>query len=213
MDMWLYEKAAYADGWQLVCGVDEAGRGCLAGPVYAAAVILPRGLRIKGLNDSKQVAPKKREELFEIIVKKAIAYAVGSASEAEIDTVNILNATFLAMNRAIIQLEPAAEIALIDGNRSKGIDFIHRTIVGGDGKSASIAAASILAKVSRDRYMVALAAEYPDFHFDVHKGYGTVQHCEEIRRCGPSPVHRRTFLRKLGYDKDEDQVSLFEAAI
>lgn len=212
MDMWLYEKAAFAEGWQLVCGVDEAGRGCLAGPVYAAAVILPRGIRIKGLNDSKQVAPKKREELFEIIMNKAVAFGVGTASEAEIDEVNILNATYLAMNRAIRQLEPAAEIALIDGNRAKGIDCIHRTIVGGDGKSASIAAASILAKVSRDRYMTALAAEYPDYHFDLHKGYGTPQHCEDIRRCGPSPVHRRTFLRKLGYDND-DQFTLFEAAL
>jgi ribonuclease HII len=211
--MWLYEKAAFAEGWQLVCGVDEAGRGCLAGPVYAAAVILPRGIRIKGLNDSKQVAPKKREELFEIILNKAVAFAVGTASEAEIDEVNILNATYLAMNRAIRQLEPAAEIALIDGNRAKGIDCIHRTIVGGDGKSASIAAASILAKVSRDRYMTALAAEYPDYHFDQHKGYGTAQHCEDIRRCGPSPVHRITFLRKLGYDKNGDQVSLFEAVV
>jgi ribonuclease HII len=210
MDWWHYENAVLDDGWQLVCGVDEAGRGCLAGPVFAAAVILPRGLEIEGLNDSKKVPPKKREALYDIIVERAVTYAVASASEAEIDDINILNATYLAMNRAIAQLEPQAEIALIDGNRSKGIRCINRCIIGGDGKSASIAAASILAKVSRDRYMTALSEEYPEYQFAQHKGYCTEIHCEAIHQYGPSPVHRMTFLRKLGYNNGMLQLSLLE---
>jgi ribonuclease HII len=197
MDWWAYENEALAEGWRILCGVDEAGRGCLAGPVYAAAVILPRGLVIPGLDDSKKLTPPVREALYEIIVRSAVSYGVASASEAEIDAVNILNATYLAMNRAIAQLDPLAELALVDGNRAGGIGYINRCIVGGDGKSASIAAASILAKVSRDRYMTELAAEYPQYRFEKHKGYATGLHYELLRAHGPSAVHRRTFLKKL----------------
>lgn len=213
MELWSYENELLADGWKLVCGVDEAGRGCLAGPVFAAAVILPPGLVIDGLDDSKKVTPKKREALYDVIVREAVTYAVAWADEAEIDSMNILNATYLAMNRAIMKLSPRAEVALIDGNRAKGIDCIHRCIVGGDGKSASIAAASILAKVSRDRYMKVLAEKYPQYAFDVHKGYGTARHCQAIITYGPSPVHRTTFLRKLGDQIDSaEQLTLFEEA-
>ncbi len=197
MDWWAYEKEAAAEGWQIVCGVDEAGRGCLAGPVFAAAVILPYGLLISGLDDSKRLKPEKREALFEVIIEQAISYGVASASEREIEEVNILNATYLAMNRAIEKLEPPVELALIDGNRSKGIHYINRCIVGGDGVCASIAAASILAKVSRDRFMTELAEDYPAYQFDRHKGYATAIHYEMIRKHGPSVVHRRTFLKKM----------------
>ncbi len=197
MDWWAYENEALEAGWRILCGVDEAGRGCLAGPVYAAAVILPRGLVIPGLDDSKKLTPAARNALYDIIVRSAVSYGVASASEAEIDAVNILNATYLAMNRAIAQLDPLAELALIDGNRAGGIGYINRCIVGGDGKSASIAAASILAKVSRDRYMTELAAEYPQYRFEQHKGYATGLHYELLRRHGPSVVHRRTFLKKM----------------
>jgi ribonuclease HII len=197
MDWWAYEKMLAADGWRLLCGVDEAGRGCLAGPVYAAAVILPFGLIIDGLNDSKLLSPDKREALYGVITEKAVSYAVASASEAEVDEFNILNATYLAMNRAIKKLSPEAEIAMIDGNRAKGIEFLSYTIVGGDGKSASIAAASVLAKVSRDRFMRDLSLEYPEYMFDRHKGYGTELHYEMLRKYGPSAVHRTTFLRKM----------------
>jgi ribonuclease HII len=197
MDWWVYENALAADGWRLICGVDEAGRGCLAGPVYAAAVILPPNLEIPGLNDSKLLSPAKREELYGVIAEKAITYAVASASESEVDELNILNATYLAMNRAIEKLSPQAEIALIDGNRAKGIQYLNKTIVDGDALCASIAAASILAKVSRDRYMQALANEYPQYMFGQHKGYGTVLHYEMLRLYGPSAVHRQTFLKKM----------------
>ncbi len=197
MDWWEYEKAAFAEGWSILCGVDEAGRGCLAGPVYAAAVILPVGLQIEGLNDSKKLTAKKRESLFCVIIENAVSYAVASASEQEIDDLNILNATFLAMNRAIKQLEPAPEIALIDGNRAKGIQYVSRCVVGGDGESASIAAASILAKVSRDRFMRELSLAYPEYSFHIHKGYGTQAHYESLKKFGPSSVHRQTFLKKL----------------
>ena len=197
MDWWAYEKALAADGWRLVCGVDEAGRGCLAGPVFAAAVILPSGLAIGGLNDSKLLSAGKREALFEIITAKAVTYAVASASAAEVDALNILNATYLAMNRAIEKLSPRAEIALIDGNRSKGIHCLNKTIVDGDALSASVAAASILAKVSRDRYMSELSAHYPEYLFERHKGYGTVLHYELLRTYGPSAIHRQTFLKKM----------------
>jgi ribonuclease HII len=197
MDWWAYEKLLAADGWRIICGVDEAGRGCLAGPVFAAAVVLPFGLAIDGLNDSKQLTPQKREALYEVIAEKAVTYAVASASAAEVDALNILNATYLAMNRAIEKLSPAAEIALIDGNRAAGIKYLNYTVVGGDGKSASIAAASILAKVSRDRYMRDLSAQYPEYLFDRHKGYGTVLHYELIRKFGPCAVHRTSFLKKL----------------
>lgn len=197
MDWWEYEKVISADGWSLLCGVDEAGRGCLAGPVYAAAVILPFGLHIDGLNDSKQLTAIKRDLLFDKIVGAAVAYAVATASEAEIDAFNIQNATYLAMNRAIKKLDPAAEIALIDGNRSNGIEYLNKCIVGGDGKSASIAAASILAKVSRDRFMRELSSQYPEYCFEKHKGYGTKLHYELIHRHGPSSVHRKSFLKKM----------------
>ena len=197
MDWWAYEKTLAADGWRLLCGVDEAGRGCLAGPVFAAAVILPHGLMIDGLNDSKLLTAGKREALFDSIADKAVTYAVASASAAEVDTLNILNATFLAMNRAIEKLSPRAELALIDGNRAKGIHCLNKTIVHGDALSASIAAASILAKVSRDRYMKDLSAQYPEYRFERHKGYGTVLHYEMLRVYGPSEIHRRTFLKKM----------------
>jgi ribonuclease HII len=197
MDWWAYEKATAAEGWSILCGVDEAGRGCLAGPVYAAAVILPTGLLIEGLNDSKKLSAEKRESLFCGIIEKAVSYAVASASEQEIDQINILNATYLAMNRAIKKLDPAPEIALIDGNRAKGIQYLSRCIVGGDGKSASIAAASILAKVSRDRFMLELSIEYPEYCFHLHKGYGTQKHYDMLKKFGPSEVHRQTFLKNM----------------
>jgi ribonuclease HII len=197
MDWWEHEKAAEAEGWRILCGVDEAGRGCLAGPVYAAAVILPHGLMIDGLNDSKKLSAAKREALFSVIIEKAVSYAVASASAQEIDEINIQNATYLAMNRAIQKLDPVPEIALIDGNRAKGIEYISRCIIGGDGKSASIAAASILAKVSRDRFMQELSKQYPEYLLHVHKGYGTQKHYDQLRAYGPSPVHRRTFLKKM----------------
>ncbi|SHH51356.1 RNase HII [Sporobacter termitidis DSM 10068] len=197
MDWWAFERVFAADGWRVVCGVDEAGRGCLAGPVFAAAVVLPFGLEIDGLNDSKLLTPLRREALFDVITEKAVTYAVASASAAEVDAVNVLNATFLAMNRAVEKLSPQAELVLVDGNQAKGIQYLCRTIVGGDGKSASIAAASILAKVTRDRYMRRLSAEYPEYMFEQHKGYGTVLHYEMLRKYGPSSVHRQTFLKKM----------------
>lgn len=195
--LWTLENEIYDEGVTLLCGVDEAGRGPLAGPVYAAAVRLPRGLEIAGLNDSKKLTEKKREALFDEICQKALAYAVASASVAEIEEKNILGATYLAMNRAIEQLSPAPELALIDGNRSAGIRLPSRCIVKGDARCADIAAASILAKVSRDRYMLRMAALFPEYGFEQHKGYGTKQHYEALRRFGPSPIHRPSFLRKM----------------
>ena len=180
-----------------VCGVDEAGRGPLAGPVFAAAVILPQGLEIVGLDDSKKLSAKKREALFDIICEKAVCFAVASASEREIDEINILNATFLAMNRAISGLSQKPGLALIDGNRSGGIELENRTVVGGDGIYSCIAAASVLTKVSRDRYMCRMAEKYPGYAFEKHKGYGTKLHYEKLRELGPSEIHRRTFLKKL----------------
>lgn len=197
MDLWEIEKGLFAKGISCVCGVDEAGRGPLAGPVYAAAVILPRGLMLEGLNDSKKLSEKKREQLFAQITEKALAYGIASADEKEIDSLNILNATFLAMNRALEKLSLLFDLALIDGNRSSGIKYPSLCIVGGDGKSASVAAASILAKVSRDRYMRKLAQLYPQYAFEKHKGYGTKLHYEKLREFGPSPVHRQTFLKKM----------------
>ena len=195
--LWTLENEIYDEGVTLLCGVDEAGRGPLAGPVYAAAVRLPRGIEIAGLNDSKKLTEKKREALFDEICEKALAYAVASASVAEIEEKNILGATYLAMNRAIEQLNPAPELALIDGNRSAGICLPSRCIVKGDARCADIAAASILAKVSRDRYMLRMAALFPEYGFEQHKGYGTKQHYEALRRFGPSPIHRPSFLRKM----------------
>ena len=180
-----------------MCGVDEAGRGPLAGPVCAAAVILPPGLEIPGLNDSKKLTDKKRRELYDVITAQAVSYGIAFASEQEIDEINILQATFLAMERAIQKLSPQPELALIDGNRTKDFGLPVRTIVKGDSLSASIAAASILAKVTRDRLMEEYDAQYPQYGFAVHKGYGTKRHYETLREFGPSPIHRKTFLKKF----------------
>lgn len=196
-ELWELENEIYAEGYNLICGVDEAGRGPLAGPVYAAAVILPRDAVIDGLNDSKKLTEKKREALFDVITERALTYGIASASVEEIEELNILNATFLAMNRAIAKLEPAPEFALIDGNRNTGIAQPSRCVVKGDSRCADIAAASILAKVSRDRYMLTLAEKYPQYHFEQHKGYGTKLHYEALREYGPSPEHRPSFLRKM----------------
>lgn len=196
-ELWELENEIYAEGFSLICGVDEAGRGPLAGPVYAAAVILPRDAVIEGLNDSKKLTEKKREALFDVITERALTYGIASASVEEIEKLNILNATFLAMNRAIDKLDPIPELALIDGNRSTGIAMPSRCVVKGDSRCADIAAASILAKVSRDRYMLTLAEKYPQYHFEQHKGYGTKLHYEALREFGPSPEHRPSFLRKM----------------
>ncbi|HIR84840.1 MAG TPA: ribonuclease HII [Candidatus Galloscillospira excrementavium] len=197
MDLWEIERACWARGFQLVCGADEAGAGPLAGAVYAAAVILPPELEIAGLNDSKQLTEKNREALFPVIQERAVAWAVAWADEGEIDAMNILNARLLAMERAIQKLSPAADYALIDGNRDRGITVPHETVVKGDSRSANIAAASILAKVSRDRYMLEMAQTYPEYEFEKHKGYPTKRHYELLRKYGPCPIHRRTFLSKL----------------
>lgn len=196
-DPWELENRLYDQGYLSICGVDEAGAGPLAGPVYAAAVILPRGLTLPYLNDSKKVTPRRREILFDQIREQAVAYAIAWADEKEIDEINILNARMLAMDRAIKMLDPAADFALIDGNRNKGIELQNEMVVHGDARSASIAAASILAKVSRDRFMVELAEQYPQYAFEKHKGYPTKLHYERLRQYGPSPVHRKTFLKKL----------------
>ena len=200
MPSWEYEDRAAAAGYAAVCGVDEAGAGPLAGPVYAAAVILPRGLELPCLNDSKQVTPRRRDLIFDLIREKAAAWSVAAASAEEIDELDILNARMLAMQRAIDGLTPPADYALIDGNRDHGsrcaIVTAHETVVKGDSRSFSIAAASILAKVSRDRYMEQLAEEYPQYRFDQHKGYGTKLHYEMLDQFGPCPAHRRTFLQK-----------------
>ena len=196
-DLWLLENEIYASGVSCLCGVDEAGRGPLAGPVCAAAVMLPRGLDIPGLNDSKKLTEKKREELYDIICAGAVCYGVAFAGVEEIERLNILTATFLAMNRAIAQLSVPPQLALIDGNRDSGIEAPSRCIVKGDALCADIAAASVLAKVTRDRYMTALAREYPQYGFEKHKGYGTKQHYAAIREFGPSPAHRMSFLKTL----------------
>ena len=196
-DLWTLENELYDSGVSLLCGADEAGRGPLAGPVYAAAVILPRGLLIPGLNDSKKLTEKRREELYELIREKAISYGIARAEVEEIESINILNAALLAMDRAIGQLEPQPELALIDGNKNTGIRVPSRCVVKGDATCADIAAASILAKVSRDRYMLEMAARYPEYQFEKHKGYGTKLHYEMLRTYGPSPIHRPSFLRKM----------------
>lgn len=192
-----FEIAAMNKGFKTVCGVDEAGRGPLAGPVYAAAVILPLGLEIAGLNDSKKLSEKKREELFDIINDVAISISVGTASEKEIDEINILNATFLAMKRAVEGLEISPDYAIIDGNRAPNLEIPTETVVKGDGKVISVAAASIIAKVSRDRFMLKMAEEYPEYKFEKHKGYGTKLHYEMIEKYGVSPIHRKSFLKKV----------------
>lgn len=196
-DLWEKENELYERGYRLLCGVDEAGRGPLAGPVYAAAVRLPRGLVIPGLNDSKKLTEKKREELFDVITGKALDYAIAFATVEEIEERNILGATMLAMNRAIAGLKTKPDLALIDGNRNAGIETPSLCVVKGDASCADIAAASILAKVSRDRVMLELAKEYPDYHFEQHKGYGTALHYAALREYGPSPVHRPSFLKKM----------------
>lgn len=197
IDMFFYENLQKQQGFQMICGVDEAGRGPLAGPVCAAAVILPEDVNVPGLNDSKKLSDKRRREMFPLIKEQAIAYCVAFSTEQEIDEINILQATFLAMQRAIDGLRVKADFALIDGNREKDFGLPVKTIVGGDGLSASIAAASILAKVTRDDYMLELAEKYPQYGFDVHKGYGTKAHYEALAQFGPSEVHRMTFLKKL----------------
>lgn len=197
IDLWSYENEIKANIGGFICGVDEAGRGPLAGPVCAAAVILPDNCDIPMLNDSKKLSESKREKLFPIIKEKALAYGIAFATVEEIETYNILNATFLAMNRAIEQLKITPVLALIDGNRNKGINVKSIPVIGGDAKCADIAAASILAKVTRDRYMLEIAKEYPQYQFEKHKGYGTKLHYEMLREYGPSPVHRLSFLRKM----------------
>lgn len=195
---WLeYENQANAKGYSIVCGVDEAGRGPLAGPVYAAAVILPEGHIVDGVNDSKKISEKKRELLFDKIIDECVCYSVGVATQQEIDEINILQATFLAMRRAVEGLSVKPDIALIDGNKKPGLDITEWDIVKGDAKSASIAAASIIAKVSRDRYMREMAEKYPEYQFEKHKGYGTKLHYEMIEKYGVSPIHRKTFLKKI----------------
>ena len=196
-DLWELENAIYDEGYTLLCGVDEAGRGPLAGPVYAAAVILPRGLVIPGLDDSKKLTEKKREALFDPIRETALSFGIARAEVEEIEALNILNATFLAMNRAIAQLSLTPALALIDGNRDKGIDVPSRPVVKGDARCADIAAASVLAKVSRDRYMLEMAERYPQYGFEAHKGYGTAAHYAALRAYGPSPIHRLSFLKKM----------------
>jgi len=196
-NLWEYEREYKAKGFEIICGVDEAGRGPLAGPVCAAAVILPLDIEIDGLNDSKKLTEKKREALYDVITEKAIAYGIALADERVIDEINILNATYKAMNEAISGLSLTPDICFIDGNRSKGIEYNNVCIVGGDGKSASIAAASILAKVTRDRFMLEMDKKYPEYCFYKHKGYGTKLHYEKIREYGASPIHRMTFLKKL----------------
>jgi ribonuclease HII len=201
INMWEIEDGLYSQGIVHICGVDEAGRGPLAGPVCAAAVILPAHLEIPGLNDSKKLTDKKRRELFPIIKEQAIAYGIGLASHEEIDQINILQATFLAMQRAIDQLEGKAEFALIDGNREKDFGLPVMTVVKGDSRSANIAAASILAKVTRDDILEEQAKLYPQYGFEIHKGYGTKAHYEALRTYGPSPIHRMTFLKKFYGEK------------
>lgn len=197
VDLWELENELYESGVGTLCGVDEAGRGPLAGPVCAAAVILPRGLVIPGLNDSKKLSEKRREALYGEITQKALHWAVAFASVEEIEALNILGATYLAMNRAIAGLGVEPELALIDGNRAKGVEHSCKCVVGGDGKCADIAAASIIAKVTRDRLMYELDERYPGYGFAKHKGYGTAAHYAAIRELGPCEAHRPSFLRKM----------------
>ena len=192
-----YEEKLYSEGYKSICGCDEAGRGPLCGPVVAAAVILPLGIEIEGLNDSKKLTEKKREKLFDIIKEKAIAYAIAEASPEEIDEINILNASMLAMRRAVEALPVKADFALIDGNCSRGFEIPTETVVSGDAKSCSISAASILAKVTRDRGCIELDREYPMYGIAKHKGYPTKDHMNAVREHGPSPIHRKTFLKFL----------------
>ncbi|MDE5984791.1 MAG: ribonuclease HII [Eubacterium sp.] len=197
MDWLEYENKALESGYEIICGVDEAGRGPLAGPVYAAAVILPKGHIVEGVNDSKKISEKKRDMLFDKIIDECICFNVGIATESEVDKINILQATFLAMRRAVDGLSVKPDMALIDGNKRLGLDIAEQEIIKGDAKSANIAAASIIAKVSRDRYMLEMAEKYPQYQFEKHKGYGTKLHYEMIEKYGVSPIHRKTFLKKF----------------
>lgn len=196
-ELWELENEIYDAGEQLLCGVDEAGRGPLAGPVCAAAVILPRGLCIPGLNDSKKLTEKKREALYDVICSSAVSYGIAFATVDEIEEVNILNAAMLAMNRSIEKLSAQPTLALIDGNRNSAIKIASRCVVKGDAKCADIAAASVLAKVTRDRYMLKMAEKYPQYKFEKHKGYGTKDHYAALREYGPCEIHRPSFLRKM----------------
>lgn len=196
-NMWEIEQQCYEKGIRFICGVDEAGRGPLAGPVCAAAVILPQNLDIPGLDDSKKLSDKRRRELYPIIKDQAIAYGIAFADHEEIDKMNILQATFLAMERAIAQLKVKPDFALIDGNREKDFGVPVQAVVHGDSRSASIAAASILAKVTRDDYMLQMADKYPQYGFEIHKGYGTKAHYAALQNHGPCEIHRMTFLKKL----------------
>lgn len=197
INLWQIEQSLSDDNLKLFCGVDEAGRGPLAGPVCAAAVILPFGLDIEGLNDSKKLTDKKRRALFEIIKKEAIAYGIALVDEKRIDEINILQATFEAMREAVSQLGVSPDLVLVDGNQDPKLPFPTQTVIKGDARSANIAAASILAKVTRDQLMEELAEQYPQYGFEVHKGYGTKKHYEALREYGPSDIHRRTFLKSF----------------
>ena len=197
IDWFKFENEAKAQGYNVVCGIDEAGRGPLAGPVCAAAVILPEGCEIEGINDSKKLTEKKREALYDVIIEKALAYGIATADEKEIDEINILQATYLAMNRAFQKLEIKPDMALVDGNRDPNLGIPTQTIVKGDARSMSITAASILAKVTRDRFMLEMDKKYPEYQFAKHKGYGTKLHYEMLTEYGPSEIHRMTFLKSF----------------
>lgn len=195
-DLWAFEREYTANGFRCICGVDEAGRGPLAGPVFAAAVILPVGIEIEGLNDSKKISEKKREKLYAVICEKAVAYGIASSDEREIDEINILNAAMLAMSRAVSKLAVVPDMILVDGNKVFDTDVAIKSIVKGDSLSANIAAASILAKVSRDRFMLEMAEKYPEYQFEKHKGYPTKLHYEMVEAHGLSDIHRKTFFRR-----------------
>ena len=201
VNLWAIEDGCFAEGYSMVCGVDEAGRGPLAGPVCAAAVILPPHIEIPGLNDSKKLTDKRRRELMPVIKEQALAYGIAFTTHDEIDRINILQATYLAMERALAQLNIKPDMVLIDGNRAKDFGLPVKTVVHGDSLSASIAAASVLAKVTRDDLMLCMAEEYPQYGFEIHKGYGTKAHYEALTAHGPSPIHRMTFLKKFYGEK------------
>ena len=201
INLWEIEDKYFGEGIKLICGVDEAGRGPLAGPVCAAAVILPPHVELPGLNDSKKMTDKRRRELFPMIKEQALAYGIAFASHEEIDRINILQATYLAMERAVAQLNIKPDLLLIDGNRAKDFGIPAQTVVKGDSLSASIAAASVLAKVTRDDWMLEAAKDYPEYAFEIHKGYGTKAHYEALTCYGTSPIHRRTFLKKFYGEK------------
>lgn len=201
LTMWEFEDECAASGFETICGIDEAGRGPLAGPVCAAAVILPRHTVIPGLTDSKKLSDKRRRELFPVICREALAYGIAFATEQEIDEMNILQATFLAMERALAQLSIRPDIALIDGNREKDFGLPVKTVIKGDSLSANIAAASVLAKVSRDDFMIHQAKVYPQYGFEIHKGYGTRAHYAALEQFGTCPIHRNSFLKKFYGEK------------